>query len=186
MRDLSATSVAAAPAGRGFSDASPQREVSPVLAESCRSRDGRFQWVGMTDRESLLCAALDQPADDTSRLVLADFLREQPDPGDVALGRFLWAGVVASRYRSANVIEDAEFYTALAELSAVASDGWPARWLSSLGLGPSPLAPGDWAWDNVGDRLTVRVGRVTGEFERDMLAGLTVTRAGGEANAEDY
>jgi uncharacterized protein (TIGR02996 family) len=140
----------------------------------------------MTDRESPLCAALDQPDDDTSRLVLADFLREQPDPGDVALGRFLWAGVVASRYRSANVIEDAEFYTALAELSAVASDGWPARWLSSLGLGPSPLAPGDWAWDNVGDRLTVRVGRVTGEFERDMLAGLTVTRAGGEANAEDY
>ena len=73
----------------------------------------------MTDRESLLSAALDQPDDDTARLVLADFLREQGDPADVALGRFLWAGVVAARYRSANVIEDAEFYTALSGLS-----GW--------------------------------------------------------------
>jgi uncharacterized protein (TIGR02996 family) len=74
----------------------------------------------MTDRESLLSAALDQRDDDTARLVLADFLREQGDPADVALGRFLWAGVVASRYRSANVIEDPEFYTALADDDVIA------------------------------------------------------------------
>jgi uncharacterized protein (TIGR02996 family) len=131
--------------------------------------------VGMTDRESLLTAVLARPDDDTARLVLADFLREQPDPADVALGRFLWAGVVAARYRTAGVIEDAEFYVALAELSAVAGDGWPARWLADLGLGPSPLTARDWRWDNSGDRVTVRVGPAAGEFERGMLAGLTVT-----------
>jgi len=131
----------------------------------------------MTDREAILSAALEQPDDDTARLVLADFLREQPDPADVALGRFLWAGVVAGRYRSAGVIEDAEFYAALAEMSEVAADGWPARWIVSLGLAPPP-APDDWAWDNTADLVTVRVGRVRGDFARGMLIGLTVTLDG--------
>jgi uncharacterized protein (TIGR02996 family) len=129
----------------------------------------------MTDRDALLSAILAEPGDDTARLVLADYLREQPDPADVALGRFLWAGVVASHYRSGGVIDAAEFYTALSELSAVASDGWPAGWLGSLGLGSSPPRPRDWGWDNHGDQVRVRVGRVGGEFERGMLARLTVS-----------
>jgi uncharacterized protein (TIGR02996 family) len=91
----------------------------------------------MTDRESLLAAALDQPDDDTSRLVLADFLREQPDPADVALGRFLRAGVVASRYRSANVIEEAVFYAASPSCRPSPSTVGRPRWLASLGWGRS-------------------------------------------------
>jgi uncharacterized protein (TIGR02996 family) len=129
----------------------------------------------MSNHDALLRTILDSPDDDTARLVLADYLREQPDPADVALGRFLWAGVTAARYRSANVIEADEFYTALAELSAVASEGWPVRWLAALRLGPSPLTERDWGWDNVGDRVTARVGRASGEFARGMLTGLTVS-----------
>jgi uncharacterized protein (TIGR02996 family) len=129
----------------------------------------------MTDRDALLSAVLNEPGDDTARLVLADFLREQRDPADVALGRFLWAGVVTSSYQSAGGIDDAELYTAHAELSAVVSDGWPARWLESLGLGPSPLSATDWGWDHTADRVTVRAGRVVAEFERGVLARLTVS-----------
>jgi uncharacterized protein (TIGR02996 family) len=33
----------------------------------------------MTDRQTLLTAALDCPEDDTARLVLADFLQERPN-----------------------------------------------------------------------------------------------------------
>jgi uncharacterized protein (TIGR02996 family) len=125
----------------------------------------------VTDRDALLAAVLENPADDTARLVLADYLEENGEPD---LGRFLRAGVVASRYRTATVIEDREFYGALAELSAVAESGAPARWLAALGLGPSPLTARDWGWDNVSDLVTVRLGRVTGEFARGMLVGLSV------------
>lgn len=128
----------------------------------------------MTDRDAILSAVLEHPADDTARLVLADFLREQSDPSDVALGRFLWAGVVASRYRDAGVIEEAEYYTALAELTAVAEQGWPARWLAALGMGPSAPTARDWAWDSTADRVTFRFGALGGEFERGMLTGLTL------------
>jgi hypothetical protein len=47
----------------------------------------------MTDPESPP-SALDQPEDDTARLELANDIREQPDPADVALGRFLRASVI--------------------------------------------------------------------------------------------
>jgi uncharacterized protein (TIGR02996 family) len=131
----------------------------------------------MTDRDALLSAVLEHPADDTARLVLADFLRERSDPSDVALGRFLWAGVVASRYRDADVIEEAEYYAALAELTAVASEGWPARWLAALGPGPAPVTADNWGWDSTADRVTVRLGTVGAEYGRGMLTGLTLGEA---------
>jgi uncharacterized protein (TIGR02996 family) len=125
----------------------------------------------MIDCEALLSAALGQPEDDTARLVLADFLRERTDPADVALGRFLWAGVVASRYRVAGAVSDDDLDAALAELSAVAADWWPARWLTALGLGPSPLASADWGSESIDDRVAVRLGPHTGEFERGCSPG---------------
>ncbi|HJZ59719.1 MAG TPA: TIGR02996 domain-containing protein [Gemmataceae bacterium] len=50
----------------------------------------------MTDREALLVAALGEPADDTARLVLADYLEENGEPD---LGRFVRTGVTAARFR---------------------------------------------------------------------------------------
>jgi hypothetical protein len=96
--------------------------------------------------------------------------------------------VTAARYRREDVIEDRFYYEALGEISAVASAGFPVRWLADLGLGPRPVAPGDWAWDNAYDRVSVRVGNSAGSFERGMLAGLSVTlgewhAAGGRALA---
>ncbi|HJZ57291.1 MAG TPA: TIGR02996 domain-containing protein [Gemmataceae bacterium] len=129
----------------------------------------------MSDREALLAAALVDPADDTARLVLADFLQENGEP---ELGRFVWAGVTASRFRGAELIEDLDYYHALRELSAVAAAGHPADWVAALGLGLSPLTPRDWAWDSTVDRVTVRVGQAVGAFERGMLAGLTLNLGG--------
>jgi uncharacterized protein (TIGR02996 family) len=48
----------------------------------------------VTDRDSLLSAVLASPADDTARLVFADFLEENGEPG---FGRFLRAGVAAGQ-----------------------------------------------------------------------------------------
>ena len=62
--------------------------------------------TGVTDRETLLAAILDDPSDDTTRLVLADMLRESDDPDAVARGRFLWAGVTASQFCGHDVIDD--------------------------------------------------------------------------------
>ena len=45
--------------------------------------------TGVTDRDTLLAAILEDPADDTARLVLADLLRESGDPHAQARGRFL-------------------------------------------------------------------------------------------------
>jgi uncharacterized protein (TIGR02996 family) len=129
----------------------------------------------VTDRDTLLAAVLADPSDDTARLVLADLLRESDNPEERARRRFLWAGVTASRYRGEGPIEDCLYYEALAEIAAVAADGFPARWLADLGLGPRPLAPGDWAWDRVFDPVTVRVGGLAAVFERGLLAGLSVT-----------
>ena len=116
---------------------------------------------------------LENPADDTARLVLADLLRESDDPDDRALGRFLWAGVTAARFRGDRVIDDPLYYAAQREIAAVASAGYPARWLCSLGAGPVP-ADRDWGWDSTFDRVTVRVGGVAGVFTRGMLAGLSL------------
>jgi uncharacterized protein (TIGR02996 family) len=126
----------------------------------------------MTDRDSLLTAVLETPADDTARLVLADFLEEN---GEDEFGRFLRAGVTASRFRDDPVIDDPAYYDALHELSDVASAGQPAQWVSALGLGPSPLSILDWGWDNTADKVAVRLGAVIADFERGMLAGLTLT-----------
>jgi uncharacterized protein (TIGR02996 family) len=126
----------------------------------------------LTDRAVLFSTVLDDPADDTARLVLADWLEEH---GEEPLGRFLRAGVTASRFRGADLIDDPAYYAALAEIAAVAKTGAPARWVAALGLGPDPLTPGDWAWDNAGDRVTVRVGSSRGTFARGLLAELEVT-----------
>jgi hypothetical protein len=53
----------------------------------------------MTDRESPRSAVLEQPADDTTRLVRPTSC-EQTDPAGVALGRFLWAVVTAAGFRA--------------------------------------------------------------------------------------
>ena len=128
----------------------------------------------MADALPLLIAVLADPADDTARLVLADLLRESEDPEAQARGRFLWAGVVAGRFRDHDLIDDPFYYTAQREISAVAGSGWPARWLADIGPGSAPLAAGDWAWDATFDRVTVRVGSAAGVFTRGMLAELTV------------
>ena len=93
----------------------------------------------MTNREALLAAVLAGPADDTARLVLADLFRESDEEGERALGQFVWAGVTAARFRDDEVIDDPLYYAAQKEIAAVASAGYPARWLCSLGLGPMPL-----------------------------------------------
>ncbi len=131
----------------------------------------------MTDRDTVLAAVLDNPADDTVRLVLGDILQESDDPADRARGRFLCAGVAASRFRDHDPIEDPAYYAAQRELAAVADTGLPALWLSALGPGPQPLTVADWGWDCAHDRLTVRVGQAAGVFARGMLAELKVTLA---------
>ncbi|MDB5307380.1 MAG: hypothetical protein JWO38_1582 [Gemmataceae bacterium] len=123
----------------------------------------------MTDRDALLAAALDTPADDTARLILGDYLQDHDEPD---FGRFIWAGVTASRFRDHDVIDDPDYYRALGEIAAVAAA--PARWLAALGLVRSPLSAREWAWDHVVDRVTVRVGSVVGVFERGLLTELAV------------
>ena len=131
----------------------------------------------MTDRDHLLAAVLADPADDGARLVLADLLRDGDDPDAQARGRFLWAGVTASRFRYHDVIEDPLYYAAQNEIAAVAAAGFPARWAAGVGVGPRTLAAGDWLWDNAHDRVTVRVGAAVVTFTRGMAAELAVTLA---------
>jgi uncharacterized protein (TIGR02996 family) len=131
----------------------------------------------MSDRDAILAAILADPADDTARLVLADLLRESELPDDRARGRFLWAGVTAARHRDDRLIDDPLYYGAQREIEAVASAGYPARWLSALGVGPQPLGERDWAWDSNLDRVTVRVGEARGAFTRGLLSHLAVTLA---------
>ena len=128
----------------------------------------------MDERAALFSNVLNDPADITARLVLADWLEEH---GEDQFGRFLRAGVVSSRYRDAEYIDDPDYYAALRVLAGVATGGAPARWLSALGVGPSPLTGGDWAWDNAGDRVSVRVGGTTGVFTRGLLSELVLPLA---------
>src|SRR5262245_21570265 len=51
----------------------------------------------MTDRAALLAAVLADPADDTPRLVFADWLDEIGDPADAARAAFIRAEVAADR-----------------------------------------------------------------------------------------
>ena len=131
----------------------------------------------VTDRDTLLRTVLIHPADDTARLVLADLLRESDDAEVQARGRFLWAGVIASRFRGEPVIDDPIYYSAQEEIATIATAGFPAQWLAELELCPRPLTAGDWAWDNTLDRVSVRVGAGVGTFTRGMLAELTLTLA---------
>jgi len=101
----------------------------------------------LTARETLLATVLENPDDDTARLVLADLLRESDNAEERARGRFVWAGITAASYRDADLIEDKLFYIAQAEIAAVAADGFPAQWLAAIGVGPSPLTTRDWVWD---------------------------------------
>ncbi|QJW99874.1 TIGR02996 domain-containing protein [Frigoriglobus tundricola] len=126
----------------------------------------------MDDRTALLANVLNDPADDTARLVLADWLEER---GESVFGRFIRAGVVAARFRGAELIDDPDYYAALKTLTDLTTASHPALWLSALGLGPSRLAFGDWSWDGAGDRVTVRIGAALGVFSRGMLAELDVT-----------
>ena len=82
---------------------------------------------------------------------------------------------MASRFRGPDLIDDPDYYAALRTVAEVAANGNPALWLSALGLGPSPLAFGDWASDHEGDRVSVRVGPSVGVFTRGLLAELEVT-----------
>jgi uncharacterized protein (TIGR02996 family) len=126
----------------------------------------------VSDRAALFTNVLERPSDDTARLVLADWLQEN---GEESLGRFLRAGVVASRFSGEEFIDSPDYYAALEELSAVARSGEPARWVAALGLGPDPLTNRDWSWDCAGDRVTVRVGNSAGVFARGLLSELEVT-----------
>ncbi len=128
----------------------------------------------MNECAALFANVLTDPADDTARLVLADWLDEH-DEGD--RGRFLRAGVVASRFRNEPLIEDSAYFDAISTIAGIASWGTPARWLSELGIGPSPLTSTDWLWDNTGDRVTVRIGRVAGVFTRGLLSELVAPLA---------
>lgn len=128
----------------------------------------------MGERAALFAAVLSDPADNTARLVLADWLDEHGEP---LSARFLRAGVTASRFRDEPLIDDPAYYRALADLSAVAEAGAPAAWLAALGVGPVPLTSYDWVWDNDGDRVTVRIGRVSGVCARGMLSELILPLA---------
>lgn len=124
--------------------------------------------------DELLAAILQTPADDTVRLVLADLLREQDDPADQALGRFLWGGVVASWFRTHHVIEDPNYYSASREIGRACAEGWPGKWMTSLGLAPWTSARRYWLWDSTHDQVTVRCGGVAGIFTRGMLSELQI------------
>jgi hypothetical protein len=123
----------------------------------------------VSERNALVAAVLDDPA----RLVLADCLRESDDRDDRAFGRFLWAGVVASRFD--DTADGGLHLAAKAELNAITSAGLPARWLYNLGFGANPLATGNWTWDTSLDRVVVRSRDAAATFARGMLAELAVT-----------
>lgn len=131
----------------------------------------------MNDRTALLEMILANPTDDTLRLVLADLLCESVDTEDQARGRFLWAGVTASRFRDVGVIDDPIYSTAQWEIATIASAGYPARWLTDLGIGTPPLRDRTWGWDCKHDRVTVRVENASGAFTRGMFSSLNIKLA---------
>jgi uncharacterized protein (TIGR02996 family) len=127
----------------------------------------------MSDRHTLLRAVLENPADDTARLVLADSLRESDDRADQLQGQFLWAGVIAHQYAGRSLEYD-RYRLAMKELEPIIHAGHPARWLANLGIGPSPLIRGDWTFKVKDDRLTIRIDHYVGVFTRGMLSSMTV------------
>ncbi len=57
------------------------------------------------------------------RLVLTDWLEEH---GEEPFGQFVRAGVVAARFRGAELIDDPDYYHALTALTEVATGAAPA------------------------------------------------------------
>jgi uncharacterized protein (TIGR02996 family) len=106
-----------------------------------------------TDRAALFAACLNEPADDTARLVYADFLREQDDPVTQAIGRFVWAGVTLAGFRGHEPVGDGMFFDAQRELNAVAPTVLAAQLGHLLG----------WKWEHTGwDQGIEHPDRVTG------------------------
>lgn len=129
----------------------------------------------MTDRATLLANVLAVPSDDTARLVLADWLEENEE---VEFGRFVRAGVLTAQFQARDQLDDPAFYELLRTIAEVTLNGTPARWLSALGIEPSPLTSSDWMWDNTGDRVTIRIGVAAGVFTRGLLSELIVPLEG--------
>jgi uncharacterized protein (TIGR02996 family) len=128
----------------------------------------------VTDRDVLLSGVLEEPADDTVRLVLADLLRESDDAADQALGCFVWAGVTAAQFRHEEIIDDPLYYSAHAEIERVVVGGHPYRWLTALGIISVHRPESSWLWDCTLDRVTIRCDQIAGVFVRGMLAELAV------------
>ena len=57
----------------------------------------------MDERDALFSNVLSTPADDTARLVLADWLEEH---GEEEFGRFVRAGVLAARFHALDQLDD--------------------------------------------------------------------------------
>ncbi len=129
----------------------------------------------MSNHSALFTSVLENPADDTTRLVLADLLRESDDPHEQARGRFLWAGVMVAHFNRETNPTDPICRSALDEITASTKQGYPARCLSLLGLGPSPFSIKDWPWEITLDQIAVRCGQYEGVFTRGMLSELTLT-----------
>lgn len=106
----------------------------------------------VTERENLLASCLAEPADDTARLVYADYLREQDTPGTAAIGWFVWGGVTLSQFRGNAPVEDGMFFDA----QKAVNDHAPGVMGSQL----QALVGWDWnhvLWDQAADapdRLT--------------------------------
>jgi uncharacterized protein (TIGR02996 family) len=128
----------------------------------------------LSDRNTLLRIVLENPADDTARLVLADCLRESDDPNVLARGRFLWAGVVSSRRAPQADEPDPLTELAVCDLMTVTGQGHPARWRADLGIGPSPLTRDDWDWSIERDLVSITIKPRSGCFSRGMLSQLSV------------
>src|SRR5580692_11553272 len=119
------------------------------------------------DTDPLLELILENPDDDTARLVLADILRESEYPDKQARGRFLWAGVTAYSLCKQVETRNPLYMTARTELRDLARAGWPARCLSQLEIGPSPLTVGDWTIRRrIRNRVVVDINYRVGVFTR--------------------
>lgn len=134
------------------------------------------------DRAALVDVILGYPGDDTPRLVFADWCRDHDDPGYQLGGRFLWAGVEASRHRESAVITDPQYYLAMEEMELTAPAVVP-RLLASLGLDPDPAA---FRWACRCDEITAHYGRGRwAYFTRGMLSGLKLPLAEWEGSAAE-
>jgi uncharacterized protein (TIGR02996 family) len=133
----------------------------------------------LNSHSALLTLILENPADDTARLVLADLLLESDDPDTQARGRFLWGAVTTARYSTTGAIVDDTFRTALKEVNSIIEEGYPARWLSKLGIGPTPLIRQDWKLKRKQDRYRIIIGIYEGVFTRGMLSELTIPHGEG-------